>query len=157
MLLSLNRLHWFTLITTLITTPAIAQVGNFNPLTLALGFEKTAAVVTGHTGGSYSLASIANSDRANRPCIGYGDPNPDHIMVLENNFPKLKLQVDSGGKDTTLVIRGPNQNTIRCNFGTNDDKDAKIEDINWQAGQYQIWVGSMNSGKRIDYRLSAQQ
>lgn len=157
MLSPLNRLHWLTLMTALVATPAIAQVSNFNRLTLAVGFEKTAAVVTGHTGGAYSLASIANSDRANRPCIGYGDPNPDHIMVLENNFPKLKLQVDSGGKDTTLVIRGPNQNTIRCNFGTDDDKDAKIEDLNWQAGQYEIWVGSMNSGQRVNYRLSAQQ
>lgn len=152
----LNRRYWFPLLIILGAAPAIAQEANFGQLKLASGFDKITAVVSGYTSGSYSLSSIANTDRYRRPCVGYGAPNPDHILVLENDFPKLALQVDSGGKDTTLVIRGPDKNTIRCNFGTNDSQDARIEDSDWKAGRYEIWVGSMKSGQRLNYRLSAQ-
>lgn len=155
-MLALNSRYWVPLIITLSSAPTLAQGANFDSLTLALGFDKSKAVVTGHTEGSYSLSSIANSDRTNQPCIGYGDPNPDHILVLESDFSKLKLKVDSRGKDTTLVIRGPNRNTIRCSFGTPDHPDAQIEDNNWQAGKYEIWVGSMEPGQRQNYSLSAQ-
>ncbi|MGK7876750.1 MAG: hypothetical protein AB4426_26720 [Xenococcaceae cyanobacterium] len=157
MILQLNSRSLIALMVALSAAPAIAEVANFEPLTLALGFNREKAVVTGHTGGSYSLSSIANSDRHNKPCIGYGDPHPDHIMILENDFPRLKLQVDSGGEDTTLVVRRSNESTIRCDFGTTDNKDASIEDTNWKAGRYEIWVGSIEAGQRWNYRLSAQQ
>ncbi|MGH2413056.1 MAG: hypothetical protein ACRDEA_05075 [Microcystaceae cyanobacterium] len=156
-MLALNSRYWIPVIIMATTAPALAQVANFDSLTLALGFDKSTAVVTGHTGGSYSLSSIANRDRTNKPCIGYGDPNPDHILILESDFPKLKLKVDSRGKDTTLVIRGPNSNIIRCSFGTTDNPDAQVEDTNWQAGNYEIWVGSIEPSQRWNYSLSAQQ
>jgi hypothetical protein len=155
-MLPLNRRSWIPLLILLSATPILAQGANFEQLTLARGFNKATSVVRGYTGGSYSLSSITNTDRSNQPCIGYGDPNPDHIMILENDFPKLALQVDSGGKDTTLVIRGPDKNMIRCSFATNDSQDARLEDTNWKAGRYEIWVGSMQSGQRLNYRLSAQ-
>jgi hypothetical protein len=151
-----TRRAWIPLLMLLSATPVIAQEANFGQLTLASGFDKTTAVVSGHTGGTYSLSSIANADRYSRPCIGYGDPNPDHILMLENDFPKLLLQIDSGGQDTTIVVRGPDKNTVRCNFGSNDSQDARLEDTDWKAGRYEIWVGSMQSGQRLNYRLSAQ-
>jgi hypothetical protein len=73
---------------------AAANPKQFN---LVLGLDGTKAIAKGHTGGSYSLLSIANADNYNRPCIGYGDPKPDHIMILEKNFSSLKIQVDSSG------------------------------------------------------------
>ncbi|NJK47747.1 hypothetical protein HC931_05815 [Candidatus Gracilibacteria bacterium] len=154
-MLSLNR-SCFPLLILLGAVPVMAERANFETLTLASGFNKATAIVRGYTSGSYSLSSLANSDRDKRPCIGYGDPNPDHILILENDFPKLALQVNSGGKDTTLVIRGPDQNTIRCNFSASDTQDARIEDEDWKAGRYEVWVGSMAAGQRLNYRLSAQ-
>jgi hypothetical protein len=132
------------------------EIKEFSQLTLVLGFNKSKAVVTGYTGGSYSLSSIANSDRDGNTCIGYGDPEPDHTMILEKDLPSLILRVNSLGKDTTLVIKGPDKNTIRCSFGQNDTQDAVIQDRNWQAGRYQIWVGSLESNGRFNYSLSAQ-
>jgi hypothetical protein len=155
-MLPFTRRYWTFLLILLSATPAMSQGANFGQFSLTSGFDRTQVVAGGYTSGSYSLSSIANVDRYSRPCIGYGDPNPDHIMVLENDFPKLILQVDSGGQDTTLVVRGPDRNTIRCNFGTNDSPDARIEDTNWQAGRYEIWVGSIKSGQHLNYRLSAQ-
>lgn len=136
--------------------PAIAQPINLDRLILAAGFNQSAAIVTGYTGGTYSLASITNRDKYGNPCMGYSDPEPDHIMILQNDFQQLSVQVNSGGKDTTLVIKGPDNN-IHCAFGRKQARDALIKDKNWQQGQYEIWVGSMQPQQRKGYRLSVQQ
>jgi hypothetical protein len=135
----------------------IAQNNNFNNFNLALDFNQAAAIVMGYTGGSYSLASIANQDIHGNPCMGYGDPEPDHLMILENDFPQLKLQVNSGGQDTTLIIQDVNNEMIFCSFGQEDVKDALIKEINWKAGKYNIWVGSIKPNQRSSYTLSVEQ
>ena len=154
----LVNLSWL-LIGSLITIPigkAIAEPSNLNYLILAAGFNQSLAIVTGYTGGNYSLASITNRDKYGTPCMGYSDPKPDHMMILQNDFEQLSLIVNSGGKDTTLVIKGPN-NDIHCAFGRQQARDALIKDKNWQQGQYEIWVGSMQPQERKGYRLSVQQ
>ena len=135
---------------------ALAQRNSLNNLNLAVGSEQTKKVVTGNTGGSYSLASIANSDRNGNPCMGYGDPQPDRIVTLKGDFARLKVQVNSGGNDTTLLIKNVEEQTIRCGFGQNGSKDAVIEDSNWKAGTYQIWVGSVIPNMRSPYRLNIE-
>lgn len=151
------RIRWLiTLMAALMATPVLAQPANFQSLRLSPGFKRSEGVVTGNTGGSYSLSAIANRDVGNRPCIGFAAPTPDHIMVLEDNFSQLKIQVDTRGKDTTLVIKGPD-NIIRCGDDTGRNKDALIEDFNWKAGEYQIWVGSIDSGKRWNYTLRVEE
>ena len=176
--IKLHGLSFIALITSLITVPVfsaitqclafdkiaeydnnkwlIAQRNNLNRLVLAAGFDRATAIITGQTGGSYSLASIANKDKNGNHCMGYSDPKPDHTMILQNDFAKLSVEVNSGGKDTTLLIKGPNNN-IRCAFGEKQQRDAMISDVNWQQGQYEIWVGSMQSKQRSGYRLSVQQ
>ena len=144
------------LIVALGATPAFSQAANFGELKLSPGFPSSAGQISGRTGGTYSLSSIANSDQNGKACIGYAADTPDHIMILQGNFPKLTVQVNSG-KDTTLVIRGPNKSTIRCGDDTGSIKDASITDSNWQAGRYEIWVGAIKEGKQWDYSLSVRQ
>lgn len=135
---------------------ALAQRNSQRNLILAVGSNHTKQIVTGNTGGSYSLASIANRDRDGNPCMGYGDPQPDRIVTLKDDFARLKIQVNSGGNDTTLTIQKVEDRTIRCSFGRNGNKDAVIEDRNWTAGTYQIWVGTVTPNMRSPYRLSIQ-
>lgn len=131
--------------------PAIGQSANFGGL--ALGSGKKAGVLTGSTGGTTSLpAIVSNSDRQGNKCLGFGDPSPDHILTLQENFPSLKLRVSSG-VDTTLVVQGPN-GVVRCGDDSRSGKDASIVDSNWQAGSYRIWVGTATPGVRKDYTLS---
>ncbi len=137
-------------------TPVFAQTANFGNLTLSPGFPPGSAQVTGHTGGSYSLPSIANSDRNKQPCIGFGSETPDHIIVLEKDFPKLAIQINSRGKDTTLLIRGPN-NSILCGDDTGSRKDASIESTNLKAGRYEVWVGSLEASQRWNYILTIRE
>lgn len=138
-------------------TPVLAQTANFGSVSLSPGFKPLDGVVKGYTGGSYSLSTIANRDHDNKPCIGFGDPTPDHILVLKKNFSGLKVQVDSGGYDTTLLIQGPNKNTITCGDDTGNNKDASVEASNWKAGTYRIWVGTFDDGLKRDYTLSVHE
>lgn len=140
----------------LVALPTLAGGANFPELIIASRSERRTFAVTGFTTGAFPLSTIANIDKDSKACIGYASPNPDHIMVLEENVSKLRLAVDSRGRDTTLMVRGPNSNTIRCNFGSSEKRDAVIEGRDWSKGKYEVWVGSLEAGKRFNYRLSAQ-
>lgn len=144
------------LIVALSATSAFSQTANFGELKLAPGFTAGTGQASGRTGGAYSLSSISNSDRNKKPCIGYGAETPDHIMVLEKPFGKLSVQVNSGGKDTTLVIRGPNNLTL-CGDDTGSSKDASIQASNLPAGKYQVWIGAIKEGQRWNYTLTVRQ
>lgn len=136
--------------------PVLAETANFGTLTLSRGFESPTAVLRGSTGGSYSLSAIANADRHKNKCLGFATPTPDHIIVLQQNFSKLTLQVNSGGKDTTLLVQGPG-NAVRCGDDIGQNKDAGIVDSDWQAGSYRIWVGTLEPGVKSNYTISVQE
>ena len=136
--------------------PVLAETANFGTLTLSRGFGSPTAVLRGSTGGSYSLSAIANADRHKNKCLGFATPTPDHIIVLQQNFSKLTIQVNSKGTDTTLLVQGPG-NTVRCGDDANQNKDAGIVDSDWQAGSYKIWVGTLEPGVNSNYTISVQE
>ncbi|MDB9375692.1 hypothetical protein [Nodularia sphaerocarpa] len=152
------RCSWMVAIIAAITaTPAIAETSHFGTFSLSPGFEPAVGIVTGHTGGYYSLSEISRRDRDRNACVGYADPQPDHILTLEKDFERLNILVNSGGYDTTLLIQGPDEETIRCGDDTGTDKDASFEDKDFKSGTYKIWVGTFNPGMRRNYTLKVQQ
>ncbi|HYW21576.1 MAG TPA: hypothetical protein VE956_20190 [Nodularia sp. (in: cyanobacteria)] len=152
------RGSWMVAIIAAITaTPAIAATSYFGTLSLSPGFKPVAGIVTGHTGGSYSLSEISRRDRDRNACVGFADPQPDHILTLEKDFDRLNILVNSGGYDTTLLIQGPDEKTIRCGDDTETDKDATFDDKNWKSGTYKITVGTFNPGMRRNYTLKVEQ
>ncbi|MBD1863518.1 MULTISPECIES: hypothetical protein [Trichocoleus] len=151
-----TTLGCFILLSAAKVVPVLAESANFRTLNLSPGFSRAAGTARGFTGGSYSLPSIANSDREGKRCLGFGDTQPDHIMVLQKDFSRLQLQVDTQGKDTTLVVKGPN-NTVLCGDDTGSNKDASVSQPKWSAGTYEIWVGTFDAGARWKYTLTAQQ
>ncbi|GAB1544404.1 hypothetical protein NUACC21_70800 [Scytonema sp. NUACC21] len=142
---------------TVASTPALADTSHFGNLALSPGFAPAKGTIAGYTGGSYSLSAISNRDRNRNACIGYADPNPDHILILEKNFSRLKIQVNTGGTDTTLVIQGPDGSTVRCGDDTGRNKDASITDTNWKAGTYRVWVGTFNAGDKRNYTITLEE
>jgi len=156
------RLHiqigWFLAILAVATTTSvIAETPNFGRFSLSPGFEPALGKFTGYTGGSYSLSAISNRDRNKKACIGFADSKPDHIMVLEKDFTQLKILINTGDYDTTLLVKGPDNDTIRCGDDTGKSKDASISDRNWTKGTYEIWVGTFNPGIKHKYTLTVQQ
>lgn len=140
-------------ITGLLSTTSLAQ-NDLNNLILATSTNQVEEVLTGNTGGSYSLASIANRDSKGNPCMGYGDPKPDHVMTLKSDFEQLSLKIDSNQSDTTLLIKS--ESSVRCAFGKDNVRDAVINGRNWSAGTYSIWIGSISPNQRSQYRLLVQ-
>lgn len=135
----------------LLTLPTFAQSVNFRALTL--NEKTTSGIMRGSTGGSTSLpAIVSNRDHHKRACLGFGDPDPDHTLVLQQPVSKLQIRVDSGGADTTLAIVAPD-GVIRCGDDSGSSKDASIEDTDFAAGTYKIWVGTVQPNTSRDYRL----
>ncbi len=148
--------YLLALLAAITALPVAAQPANFGSMSLAPGFKPAQGTATGFTGGSYSLSTIANRDRNNNPCIGFGDTNPDHTLILDKGFERLKVQVNSEGNDTTLVIKGP-KDSISCGDDSGNNKDASIESANWLPGTYQVWVGAIDAGAKYKYTLSVQE
>lgn len=144
---------WLLSLGVLGALPVLAQ-SNFGGLTL--GNDKQTGTLSGSTGGSTSLpAIVSNYDRNNITCLGFGDPTPDHILVLQQNFPTLNLRVNSGGSGTTLVVQGARD--VRCSDNSaTRRKDASLSDTDWPAGTYKIWVGTAAPGVRRNYTLSVR-
>ncbi|MBD2580439.1 hypothetical protein [Oscillatoria sp. FACHB-1406] len=152
----LKRSPLIILIASVAIAPVAVLAANFDSLTIKTGFRQS--TVNGFTGGSYSFSEqFSSRDRNGKQCLGFGDTNPDHILTLQNDFPKLNLQVSSGGNDTTLVMQGPNDETLRCGDDSDRSRDASIKDVNVPAGTYKIWVGSVQPGQRWNYRLSVSE
>jgi len=151
-----SRLQWGGWLLSLGVVGALPALAPSNFGSLTLGAGKQSGTLTGSTGGSTSLpAIVSNRDRHNNKCLGFGDPTPDHILVLQQNVPNLRLRVTSGG-DTTLVVQGERE--IRCSDNAKmSGKDASLADADWQAGTYKIWVGTSAPGIRRDYTLSVRQ
>lgn len=143
------------LVATFATVPSFAQTANFESLSLSPGFAR--ASTRGYTQGAFSLSNIALRDRNGNLCLGYADSAPDHIMELQQDFAQLSIVINSGGNDTTLVIQGPNDGTVRCGDDTGRNKDASIEDTNWRAGTYRVWVGAFEPGTRYNYTLTVEE
>ena len=147
----------FNIFTSFTAIPVAASTSLFGKISLSPNSETVKKTVTGYTGGSYNLSAIKKRDRQRNICIGFADPKPDHILVLEKDFPKLNIEVNSGGYDTTLLVVGPDQKTVRCGDDTGKSKDASIKGKNWKAGTYKIWVGSFKARTRRNYKLSLIQ
>ncbi|MCC5637951.1 hypothetical protein LC593_19335 [Nostoc sp. CHAB 5844] len=153
-----QQIGWVLAILAAVTaTPVIAETANFGRFSLLPGFEPAQGRFSGYTGGSYSLSAISNRDRNKKACIGFADPKPDHIMVLEKDFEQLRILVNTGDSDTTLLVKGPGDNIIRCGDDTGNKKDASVSDRNWKKGTYQIWVGTFNPDLKRKYTLTVQQ
>jgi hypothetical protein len=146
---------FFSAIGAILATATLTYAqANFEGFTLDKNVQT--ASVGGSTGGTTSIPALTGStDRNGNKCLGFGDPNPDHIMTLKSRISTLSLKVNSGGRDTTIVVQGPN-GELRCGDDTGSKKDASLSGADWEPGPYRIWVGSMQSGERGNYRLSAQ-
>ena len=110
----------------------------------------------GYIRGTVGLHNIVGErDQLRRRCMGYGSASPDYQLEVTEGMPSLALQVRSRAKDTTLVIKGPN-NRILCADDSALGKDAGMTLQNLEPGLYQVWVGAFEIGDRFSYTLSLQ-
>lgn len=145
--------------TSIITGSSLAQQANFSAVSLAPGFEPNQARMRGFTRGSFSLPAIANQDRYGNFCLGYAASAPDHVFELEAPFDQLTIRVDSRRNAMTLLVQGPDATTIRCSSSDPQSGHGSVvlQDQDWSAGTYQVWVGSVEQGQQHNYVLTIQE
>ena len=77
-------------------------------------------------------------------CVGYVTRQPDFIVRLAGNSSSLRMYVTSQA-DTTLIV-----NTATSQWRCNDDSyggtNPSVDLPGSTAGQYDIWIGSYQSG-----------
>jgi hypothetical protein len=126
-------------------TPARADVS------LNSGFGQTS--ISGTAGGSASLRDIAGKDEtATGSCLGFGKGQPDQILRLNSAFRDLTVVVNSS-VDTTIVVKGPGGTWCNDDF---QGKDPGL-DGQWQAGEYQVWIGTQGRNQSANYVLKVNQ
>ncbi len=127
----------------------------FENITLSPNFNPDAIAIRGISGGTiWARELAARKETETGPCVGFADEQPDHVLTLTNFFNYLSLQVDSPA-DTTIIVRGPGGTW--CNDDViNQGKNPGIFG-QWQAGTYQIWVGSFNKNQYHPYRIKLSE
>jgi hypothetical protein len=114
-------------------------------VTLTPGFTPDPHVVAGTSGGDVSASDL------NPTCRGYIADSPNHLFTAAGNFTSLRLLVNGGADDTTLVVQKPD-GTYLCN----DDAEGHhpiVANVAFPPGIYKVWVGSYSQAVRAGYHL----
>lgn len=109
-----------------------ASSGPPGSVSISPGFAPDPMIRTGRAGGEIDSASFGSD------CIGHVARSPDHILMVEQPLPYLRI-IARGSEDLTLVMRRPD-GTFVCN----DDYEARMPMLEGQlaAGTHQVFVGS---------------
>jgi hypothetical protein len=148
-----QRISFFVLAgltgTVLLTSITYAQDTS---TTLARNFRPDPVKLEGTGGGGVSLADLAG---VAEHCRGFGDRQPNHTIVLTDNFPLFDLLVYTNNinDDPTMLLKGDN-GIVACNEpqGRNPQISQRLP-----KGTYQIWVGSKTANQRFNYTLSLSE
>ncbi|MFE4108230.1 hypothetical protein [Almyronema epifaneia] len=123
------------------------------PIVLAVGFTPNPTQRSGVSGGEVAAETIVGTAQTpTGPCNGFISEQPDHILTLNTFFEELEIQISSQ-RDTTLIVQGVG--------GTWCSDDAANHNPRlsgqWQAGTYNVWVGSYRQGAYYPYQLAIRQ
>ena len=121
----------------------------FEDIAIAPNFSPQAIALHGLSGGGVETQQTSKRKVTETgECIGFIDAAPDHKITLSKSFSYLKMQVKSSG-DTVLLVRGPGGSWC------SDDVSDRNPEISgdWQAGTYEIWVGSYEEKASFPYLL----
>lgn len=86
-------------------------------------------------------------------CPGYVARQPDHIMFLSDDFSYLRLFVESGGADTTLILHQPSSGDTFCDDDSYGDRQPQIVMDYITAGEWHVYVGSFWPDEVHPYEL----
>ncbi len=127
------------------TTGSTGADGRYGNMTLAPGFTPQPTIGVGQSGGQLDIRATSND------CRGWiAQDRPDHVITLTQPFSYLRFDATSAD-DTTLVIRS--SNGLRCDDDSAGNRNPRLEGT-WQAGRYEVWIGSYNQGRNSRYELS---
>lgn len=117
-------------------------------LELEEDFLPDPATLTGFGGGS-RLASELNP-----ACLGWVRRAPNHRLITKGHHERLRIFVNGGDRDTTLVVRKPD-GTFLCS----DDVDGRhpLVEFPTTPGLHEVWVGTYDRRASSPYVLGVSR
>lgn len=114
----------------------------FGSITLNAGFPSDPFQVNAETGGSVDASYLGSS------CAGYVAVAPDFRLTWKGSTSRLFIyfKPNIAGNDATLVINLPD-GSWSCNDDAPETVNPMVVLNNPKEGQYDIWVGSYDSGE----------
>ncbi len=115
---------------------------------LSPGFTPAVRTLRGLAGGNISASNVGAG------CAGFIANSPDHVLELERDFAYVRILVNGGDNDTSLMIRTPSGE-----FACADDSDGSHPILAGaaSAGSYRVWIGSHVRGATPAYTLGVTE
>ena len=113
-----------------------AASGGGESFNLAPGFMPDPATATGNAGG------LTDASTLNSECRGYIAATPNHILTATAPFTNLRIAVNGGSTDVTLVVQRPDGS-----FLCNDDFEGlnPLVEGPFAAGEHRIYICTYNA------------
>ncbi len=126
------------------TAPAPRLLARFAAISIAPGLT-AAHEERGAAGGNVDAATLSPE------CTGYVTQSPNHELTIDGHFDALRLLVDGGQNDLSLIVRRPD-GTYLCNA---DAEGAHpILAGAFDAGTYYVWIGNAAPNANGIYTLA---
>ncbi|MBZ0294570.1 MAG: peptidase S1 [Anaerolineae bacterium] len=126
---------------------------SYELISLTAGFRPDPHSTRLTSGGGVDVTYLGNN------CAGYAAVAPDVRLSWNGSSNQFRIyfQADDLNQDTTLIINRPDGGWV-CNDDFDDTtRNPMIVFDSPAAGQYDIWVGSYNSGEFIVGTLSVTE
>ena len=125
---------------------------SFGLRNVAPGFAPDPIQVAVVSGGPLSV----NSMTLGPGCGGFATAQPGFNFRLTATTAMLRVFVEAGTDDTTLIINRPD-GTWACNDDSNGGTNPTVDLANATAGLYNVWIGSYRSGETAHGTLNLTQ
>ncbi|HJL16747.1 MAG TPA: hypothetical protein RMH99_13875, partial [Sandaracinaceae bacterium LLY-WYZ-13_1] len=116
--------------------------GRVRPRALRILPTERRTVVRGRATGRWSAARLGLGGQ----CAGFMDPEPQHYFTVTGEIERLRVVVRAPAGAALLVVTPDGQ--VWCDAGSR----ARLEGY-FPAGTYAVYVGTLQRGTTIDYRL----
>ena len=132
----------------LLPVSAFAQLNiqgtpNYGARTIRPGFTPDPMAIAVVSGGTINVSTLGHGS----DCQGFATAQPDFNFTLSGVSAFLRVYVEAGNEDTTLIINKPDS-TWACNDDANGGRNPMIDFNNAPPGLYNVWVGSYQTGTR---------
>ncbi len=116
----------------------------YGVVNLRSGFLPDPHVVPGQAGGPIAAQNVDGS------CRGHISAQPNHVLMSQTGFRQLRIAVNAGSLDTTLVVMLPNGQVV-CN----DDSEGynPLVAVSAPPGPVRVWVGTYSPGRAGPYNI----
>jgi hypothetical protein len=148
-----NFLSWALVVgAAFVPSLAIAQGNGVN---LSPGFKSDPVKFQGTTAGKVSLAQLSGG--VSGKCRGYSQEQPNYVLNLPENL-MLDILVFSPdlNTDSTMLIKSAN-GTVVCADDEYQGRHPQITRRRFGRGVYQVWIGSGDAQKPVNFTLSLSE